>query len=58
MFLATSLTPGTGPTIRRLAELEPRTMAIMHGSSYSGDCAATLEALAAAYDQRLERATA
>jgi len=58
MFLATSLTPATGPTIRRLAELEPRTLAIMHGSSYSGDCAAALEALAAGYDERLERARA
>jgi len=58
MFLATSLTPATGPTIRRLAELEPRTLAIMHGSSYSGDCAAALETLAAGYDQRLEQAAA
>ena len=58
MFQATSLTPTTGATIRRLATLQPRAMAIMHGSSYAGDCAATLEALAAGYDQRLEAATA
>jgi flavorubredoxin len=58
MFNGTSLTPTTGATIRRLAELKPRTMAIMHGSSYNGDCAATLEALAAGYDQRLEKASA
>ena len=58
MFNGTSLTPATGATIRRLAALQPRTMAIMHGSSYNGDCVATLDALAAGYDQRLEAATA
>jgi flavorubredoxin len=38
VFHATCLTPTTGPTIRRLAELEPRTLAVMHGSSFTGDC--------------------
>src|SRR5271170_7550958 len=36
MFGSTGLTPNTAPTIRRLAELAPRTLAIMHGSSYEG----------------------
>jgi flavorubredoxin len=56
MFRATALTAATGPTIRRLAELEPRTLAIMHGSSYSGDCVAALDALASGYDQLVEQA--
>ncbi|MGH8986571.1 MAG: MBL fold metallo-hydrolase [Acidimicrobiia bacterium] len=58
MFRGTALTPATGATIRRFAELEPRTMAIMHGSSYSGDCVAALETLAAGYDERVEQAAA
>ena len=37
MFLATSLTPATAPTIRSLADLEPRTLAVMHGPSFNGD---------------------
>ena len=35
-FGYTALTPATGATIRRLAKLEPRTLAVMHGSSFSG----------------------
>lgn len=53
MFGATGLTPDTAPTIRRLAELEPRTLAIMHGPSYAGDCVGALHELADAYDARL-----
>ncbi|HEY5012079.1 MAG TPA: MBL fold metallo-hydrolase [Acidimicrobiia bacterium] len=53
MFGSTCLTPHTAPTIRRLAELEPRALAIMHGSSYNGDCAKALLTLADDYDQRL-----
>ena len=36
MFRSSCLTPQTAPTIRRLAELRPTTLAIMHGSSYGG----------------------
>jgi flavorubredoxin len=54
MFGATCLTASTAPTIRRLAELAPRTLGIMHGSSFSGDCAAALEALADDYDRRFQ----
>jgi flavorubredoxin len=53
MFLASSLTPALAPTIRKLAELQPTTLAIMHGSSYSGDCGTTLHALADAYGERV-----
>jgi flavorubredoxin len=30
-------TPQTGPTLRRLAALKPKTIALMHGSSFEGD---------------------
>ena len=40
----------------RLAELAPSTLAIMHGSSFAGDGAAALHALAADYDARLDAA--
>jgi flavorubredoxin len=56
MFKASSLNPGMGATIRRLAGLSPRTLAIMHGSSYSGDGAAALRALADDYDRRVRAA--
>ncbi len=56
IFGATCLTPQTAPTIRRLAELEPTTLAIMHGSSYNGETAKALLALADDYDHRLANA--
>ena len=52
LFRYSSLNPGMGPTIRRLAELSPRTLALMHGPSFAGDGAAALRALADAYDRR------
>ncbi len=53
MFKATALTPATGPTIRRLADLAPTTLALMHGSSFDGDCQEALVALADGYEARL-----
>ena len=53
MFGATCLTPDTAPTIRRLADLAPTTIAVMHGSSFAGDGAAALRALADDYEARL-----
>lgn len=50
MFGASSLSPATAPTIRRLAELAPRTLAVMHGASFAGDGAAALRALADRYE--------
>jgi flavorubredoxin len=49
VFHATGLTTNLGPTLEQLAELNPTTLAIMHGSSYSGDGAAQLRALADGY---------
>lgn len=56
LFRSSSLNPGMGATIRRLAALAPRTLAIMHGSSFAGDGAAALEALAEDYDRRIQAA--
>jgi flavorubredoxin len=53
LFHATSLTPATGSTIRKLAGLGPRTLALMHGPSFAGDGAAALNALAADYEGRV-----
>jgi flavorubredoxin len=53
MLAYTCLTPSTPATIERLAALAPRTLALMHGSSYSGDCAAALRALAASHRDRM-----
>jgi flavorubredoxin len=55
---STSLGPTTAPTIRRLAALEPKLLAIMHGSSFSGDGAAQMHGLADAYDAHLRTALA
>ena len=55
-FGATALTPQTGVIIRRLAELTPTTLAVMHGSCFTGDGSAALQALAANYDARLAAA--
>jgi hypothetical protein len=52
-----SQTPATAPTLRRLAELAPRMLAMMHGSSYAGNAAASLEALAAHSAQKLNQAS-
>jgi flavorubredoxin len=54
IFQASALTPRTAPTIRALAELNPTTLAIMHGSSFAGDGAAVLSALADDYQRRHE----
>ncbi|WP_374446874.1 MBL fold metallo-hydrolase [Stella sp.] len=51
-FRSSSLHPAMGTNIRGLAALAPRTLALMHGSSYSGDGAAALRALADDYDRR------
>jgi flavorubredoxin len=55
MFQFTSLGPMTAPTIRKLADLAPRTLALMHGSSFSGDAASAVRSLADFYDERLRR---
>lgn len=52
LFQSSSLHPAMGKTIRTLAELSPRTLALMHGPSFAGDGAAALRALADDYDRR------
>jgi flavorubredoxin len=52
MFRSTCLAPETTVVMARLADLNPRTLALMHGSSFSGDGATALHDLAAAYDER------
>lgn len=49
LFHSTSLGPAVPSTLARLAALAPTTLAVMHGSSYRGDGATQLEALAAGY---------
>ncbi len=50
MFHATCLAPNTAQTLRDLGDLEPSTLAIMHGSSFQGDGKKALYELAAAYE--------
>jgi flavorubredoxin len=53
VFGATSITPVLAPTIRRLADLAPVTLALMHGPAYTGDGTAALTDLADGYAARL-----
>jgi flavorubredoxin len=53
VFGYASLNPGMGATLRGLAGLAPRTLALVHGPSFQGDGAAALTALAADYDRRV-----
>ena len=48
-----TLNPAMGTTLRQLAPLAPRTLALMHGPSFTGDGASALIALADDYDRRL-----
>ena len=57
MFKYSCLNPDMGSTIRSLSELAPRTLALMHGPSFTGDCAAALRALADDYDRRISGRT-
>lgn len=50
LFHASCLTPTTGATIRKLADLSPKTLALMHGSSFNGDAVRALHDLAGLYD--------
>jgi flavorubredoxin len=38
-------TPHTAQNLKKLAELKPKTLAVMHGSSFTGDCARALDDL-------------
>ncbi len=51
MFRAHSLAPDTRATLERLAALEPRVLASMHGRAFEGDCAAVLRRIGAGLDE-------
>lgn len=53
LFQFSTLSPRMGSTIRRLADLAPRTLALMHGPSFNGDATAALRALGDDYDRRV-----
>ncbi|MBA3982412.1 MAG: MBL fold metallo-hydrolase [Acidimicrobiia bacterium] len=52
MFRSSSMAPDTATIMRRLGDLSPTTLAVMHGSSYSGDGGKALHDLADAYEQQ------
>ena len=49
--------PSTGPAIRGLADLDPKVLATMHGSSFDGDAPRALRELADLYDELRRRAS-
>lgn len=51
MFHASTLAPHTGSVLRGLADLEPTTLAVMHGSSFHGDGGQVLRDMADAYEE-------
>ena len=53
MFGASCLAPHHAATLRRLGDLQPTTLAIMHGSSFRGDGHKALYDLADAYERLL-----
>jgi flavorubredoxin len=57
VFRASSLHPSTAPAVRNLAELRPSALALMHGSSFTGDCAGALKRLADDYETRIATAS-
>lgn len=56
MFHATCLAPHTVQTLRTLGDLDPTTLAIMHGPSFQGDGKRALYELAAGYEQLIAAA--
>ena len=48
-------TPYTDATLRRLADLEPRTLAVMHGSSFRGDARTAILDLAGIIKEKIGR---
>jgi flavorubredoxin len=58
MFHATSLAPHTASTLRALGDLDPTTLAVMHGSSFRGNAKLALYLLADRYEQLIAAGTA
>ncbi|HVJ98821.1 MAG TPA: MBL fold metallo-hydrolase [Acidimicrobiia bacterium] len=56
VFGATALTATTAAQIRALADLEPVTLALMHGPSFNGDCEKTLLGLGDGYEALFDAA--
>ena len=56
LFKYTSLGPSRAPNVRKLAELNPKMLATMHGATLRGDGSAALRELADCYDARLRAA--
>jgi hypothetical protein len=56
LFGASSLSPLTGPTLRKLAALDPALLTLMHGSSFRGDGGGALRQLADRYDSLIRTA--
>ena len=51
MFQATCMAPHTGATLRSLGDLQPTTLALMHGASYQGDAGKAFYDLAGEYER-------
>lgn len=58
MFKSTCLAPHTGQVLRSLGDLQPTTLAVMHGSSFQGDGAQVLSDMADAYEELAAAAAA
>jgi len=58
MFQATCMAPRTAQTLRELAKLSPRTLALMHGASYRGDGESALRDLADYCAERMRKLAA
>jgi flavorubredoxin len=56
LFKYSALNPGMGATIRGLSKVKPKTLALMHGPSFTGNGVAALNALADDYDARVSGA--
>jgi flavorubredoxin len=56
VYHAWSLAPNSSATVRRLADLDIATLALMHGPAFSGDCRAALLDLADNFDKRIAEA--
>lgn len=52
LFRQISCLTATATALRSLADLRPTTLAVMHGSSYQGDCAAAMRTLADGLEER------
>jgi flavorubredoxin len=52
LFRSTSLAPDSAAVMRKLGDLEPSTLALMHGSSFHGNGRQALDDLASAYESQ------